>query len=278
MKSGPLEGRRIVLTRQASKARDSMAAIESLGGTAILLPAISIDRSGSFPDFDAALADITTYDYVVVTSANTAQALVEGLRALGLPMRGPWVCVAIGKATSRALEEAGIAVGAMPDEAVSDRIAACLGDLKGKRVLMPGSDIVRGTAAAEIRSLGAHVDEVVAYRTVAATLDMAALAELDAGVDAVIFTSPSTVRGFDEMTKGRYREEGPARFREVEAPRPGAGGVLVACIGPVTAADAMALGYRVDLVPADHSMEGLIEALVDYWRDASSRAAKGVIA
>lgn len=262
MRPRPLEGRRIVLTRQASKARDAVAAVEALGGRAIVLPAITIDRSGTFPDFEAALRDIDTYDHVVVTSANTAAALVEGLQALGMPMRGGWNCVAIGKATAKALEEGGVAVGDMPDEAVSDKLAAGLGELTGKRVLMPGSDIVRGTAAAEMRSLGAHVDEVVAYRTVAAQADAGALAELEEGIDAIVFTSPSTARGFDEMTKGRLRD----------------GDALVVCIGPVTAADAMALGYRVDLVPADHSMDGIIESLVEYWRDAQTRAAKGAIA
>jgi len=259
MRDGPLEGRRVVITRQASKARESVAAIEALGGTALLLPAIGIDRSGIFPEFEAALRNIDSYDFVIVTSANTANALAEGLSASGRTPSGRWRCVAIGKATARALEDAGIAVAAVPDEAVSDRIAACLGDVTGKRVLMPGSDIVRGKAAAEMRSLGAHVDEVVAYRTVAAQAEPAALAELENGVDAVVFTSPSTARRFDEMTGGRFRQ----------------GTTIVACIGPVTAESATELGYRVDLMPADHSMEGLVDSLVDYWRNVARHAAKG---
>jgi len=35
------------------------------------------------------------------------------------------------------------------------------------------------------------------------------------------------------------------------------------------------LGYRVDLMPADHSMEGLVDSLVDYWRNVARHAAKG---
>lgn len=257
----PLEGRRIVLTRQADKAREAIAFVQSQGGHAIVLPTIEIDRSGVFPEFEAALQEIATYDYLVVTSANTAKILVEELSGRGLPLHGRWTTVAIGAATARILGEGGVAVGAMPDEAVSDRIAACLGDVSGKRFLIPGSDLVRGAAAAELRSLGAHVDEVVAYRTVAAASNPAALAELERGFDALIFSSPSTVRNFDDMTKGRYRE----------------GRAAVACIGPVTAAEAMALGYGVDVVPADHSMTGLFESLSEYWRDAG-RAAKGAIA
>ncbi|HUX37624.1 MAG TPA: uroporphyrinogen-III synthase [Rectinemataceae bacterium] len=259
MNGRPLEGRRIVLTRQASKSRESVAAIEGLGGRAILLPAIEIDRAGVFPDFEAALRRLDSYDFVIITSANTAQALIEALAAAGLPVAGAWRCVAIGRATARSLEAGGIRVDAMPEEAVSEGLAECLGELSGKRVLMPGSDLVRGAAAAEMRSLGAHVDEVVAYRTVAAGLDPEALAEIRRGVDALLFTSPSTLRNFDEMTEGGLRSS-PA---------------IVACIGPVTAEAAMALGYEVAFVPADHSMEGLIDSLAEYWRDAGTRAAKG---
>lgn len=259
MRGRPLEGRRIVLTRQASKSRESVAAIEDLGGEAILLPAIEIDREGPFPEFEAALRDLDGYDFVVITSANTAEVLVEGLAAAGLPVAGTWRCVAIGRATARRLEAGGVRVEAMPDEAVSEALAECLGELSGKRVLMPGSDLVRGAAAAEMRRLGAHVDEVVAYRTVAAGPDPEALAEIRRGVDAVLFTSPSTLRNFDEMTEGRLRS-GPA---------------LVACIGPVTAEAARALGYEVALVPADHSMEGLIESLANYWQAGGKPTEKG---
>ena len=258
----PLAGRRVVVTRQESKARESSSAIAALGGEVLVLPSIDIDFVGPFPEFQAAVRAIESYDFVIVTSANTARALVEELRVQGSAYAGGEGCVAIGKATARALGEGGIAVGIMPEEAVSDRIAASLGELRGKRVLMPGSDLVRGVAAGDIRGLGAEVDEVVAYRTVAAKADPLLLAKIREGFDALVFTSPSTVRGFDAMTEGRYRE-GPG---------------LVACIGPVTAEGAREVGYRVDLVPADHSMDGLVQSLVEYWREAPRHPAKGAMA
>jgi len=232
-------------------------AIAALGGRAIALPAIRIDSSGPFPEFEAALRDLDSYDFVVVTSANAAVALAAALAGQaadsgkGRPGRPRWKCVAIGKGTASALEAAGIEVAAMPEEAVSDRIAACMGAVAGKRVLVPGSDLARAVVGRELRALGASVDEVVAYRTVAAAPDPAALAELGRGVDAVLFTSPSTARNFAAL---------PGAMEQ-------AGRATIACIGPVTESAARELGFTVAVTAADHSEEGLLEALVGYWRD-----------
>jgi len=37
------------------------------------------------------------------------------------------------------------------------------------------------------------------------------------------------------------------------------------CIGPITAAEASALGFPVVAVAREHSQEGLIQALVESW-------------
>jgi uroporphyrinogen-III synthase len=65
-------------------------------------------------------------------------------------------------------------------------------------------------------------------------------------IDIVTFTSSSTVRNLVAMLNG-----------SIEAlERPG-----VACIGPITAQTARELGLRVDVEAAEHTVEGLVEAL-----------------
>jgi uroporphyrinogen-III synthase len=250
---GALAGRRIVVTRQSSRAAGVSAAIEAEGGVAIALPTIAIDREGSFPDFERALREIDSYDYIVVTSANTAEVLVDALASRGEVTRR-WKCAAIGRATASVLEEGGIEVAARPEKALSAAIAASMGEVAGKRVLVPGSDLARGEAAAGLRALGALVDEVVAYRTKTAEGGAEALVEIDRGVDAILFSSPSTARNFLSLAGNAART----------------GEALVACIGPVTAAAARELGFRVDLVATEHSMEGLVRGLAERWRDAGA--------
>jgi uroporphyrinogen III methyltransferase/synthase len=84
---------------------------------------------------------------------------------------------------------------------------------------------------------------VEAYRTVPATPPAAALAAA-ATADAIAFTSSSTVTSWLALDG-----------------RPGTPPV-VACIGPVTAATAAEQGLAVTVVAGEHTVEGLVAALV----------------
>jgi uroporphyrinogen III methyltransferase/synthase len=97
-----------------------------------------------------------------------------------------------------------------------------------------------------LRSAGAIVDDVVFYRTVSATPEPEALAELATGVDILTFTSPSTVTAF--ATLGAIAEALAAT-------------ATIACIGPVTADAARSIGWTVHVQPAEYTAEALLEAL-----------------
>ena len=66
-------------------------------------------------------------------------------------------------------------------------------------------------------------------------------------IDAMTFTSPSTVRCFLQLA-------GQDARRALD-------GVLVACIGPVTAETARASGLRVGAVATAYTLAGLVDAL-----------------
>ena len=110
--------------------------------------------------------------------------------------------------------------------------------------------------------LSQTIDEVVAYRALPpAGADVTGLtAALEAGsVDAITFTSSSTVRNFVALL-GR-----PATARLLANGRP-----AVACIGPVTAATARDLGLRVDVMPAAYTAAALAAALVQHFGKAAA--------
>jgi len=60
----------------------------------------------------------------------------------------------------------------------------------------------------------------------------------------VTFLSSSTVHHFASLLDGRRLD-----------------GVVVACIGPITAATAEGLGFRVDIVAREYTADGLVEAI-----------------
>ena len=101
------------------------------------------------------------------------------------------------------------------------------------------------------------MDEVIAYRAVTPPdADVAGLREaLEAAtLDALTFTSSSTVRNFVDML-------GATDVRRlVRGGRP-----AVACIGPVTADTARELGLPVDIVPEEYTAPALARAVTRHF-------------
>ena len=93
------------------------------------------------------------------------------------------------------------------------------------------------------------MDEVVAYCTTAAPSGHLQAILSNGKIDIVTFTSSSTVQNLADALGGR-------------APGEALAGMLVACIGPVTARTAQELGIRVDVVAREHTIEGLVDAIV----------------
>ena len=152
----------------------------------------------------------------------------------------------------------GIAPDFIPQRAVSEAVLAELSDRnwQGVPVLLPGSAIGRDALAAGLSNLGARVRRVAAYRNVRPEgVAETARAVLRRGVDAVTFTSSSTVRNLlDILGDDRHLLNG----------------CLIAAIGPITAATARELQLPVDIIAADHNVPGLANALAHHFAaDAS---------
>ena len=106
---------------------------------------------------------------------------------------------AVGNATAAALRAAGWEPDCIPTMQTAEALAAALGTVPGCRILFPASEIARPTLPDNLRARGANVTVVTVYRTVATPPEQTAAvtAQLRAGaIDAITFTSPSTVQGF----------------------------------------------------------------------------------
>ncbi len=251
----PLWGRRVLVTRTRTQAGALSRLLDERGADAIELPTIETRPMDDYGVLDDALADLQGREWVVFTSTNAVGAVFDRLRALGLDSRalhGTRVA-AIGPTTASDLEQRGIKPDFVPDRAVSEALAEGLIDqgVQGGRVLLPRADAGREVLARSLREAGAAVDDVPVYRTVAPSgLDDRLDDILDGGIDAATFTSSSTVRNLVRLLDG-----GLDRLS----------GVLVACIGPVTAATAREMGLEVGLVAREHTIPGLVDALEQHF-------------
>jgi len=245
MSRDPLRGRTILLTRPAERADPLARALRARGSKPLAAPTIRIVGAASAAMRREAehLAD-ERFDWLILTSAAT----VDALRGSGLSARDVRAKVAvIGDATAEALTRwTRRPPDLQPRTFTTEALARAFPRGSG-RVFLPRADVAPEGLEDALRTKGWKVKRLTAYRTVPArSLPTAARAALRAGtVDAITFTSASTVRGFVTALGTNVVKGSPK----------------VVCIGPVTSREARARGLPVHAVARPHTMEGLIRAL-----------------
>jgi uroporphyrinogen III methyltransferase/synthase len=256
----PLFGRRVLVTRTPEQAGEMLAALREAGATPVLAPMLRIEAPESWAGADAALAGLDGYDTLLVTSINAIRSLAERSAARGETLakfQGKVVCV--GPKSAEEARRHGLSVHVQPAESFDAEglLEALVGEggLAGQRCLLPRGDLARETLSQGLRSAGAEVDSVCVYRTLPPHEAPPELrAWLLAGeLDALTFTSPSTVRNF-------------AALLDAEA-LDAARRCLVAAIGPVTAEALRVVGLEPDLVPERAEAPELVAALAAALRD-----------
>lgn len=242
----PLHNRRIVVTRPRDQVAPLADALERLGASVLAVPLVEIAPIEDASALDAALAQIERYNWVVFTSANGVSGARQRLAGKSLP-EGTRVA-AVGPATAEAVRTLGVEAAFVPDRFAAEEIAAGLGPVQGARVLLPQADIASPSLAVELRSRGALVDVVAAYRTVAIEPSRDEVIELERGVDAIVLASGSAARSLVASRVGRVAED-----------------AVVVCIGAQTAQAAREVGLPVVLVADEATAEGIIDALTSHF-------------
>ena len=257
----PLFGRRIIVTRSREQAGELVEMLEERGAVAITAPTIRIAPPHDDTELREACAAVSSFDWIVFTSANAVDRFIGQLLVSGdvRDLKGVGICT-VGPSTATRFQQYGIRVDLTPaeyrGEAVLDALKAA-GAVKGKKLLLPRADIAREVLADELREAGADVTEVVAYRTTLAEPERGPDHDiygmlLEGKIDAVTFTSASTVRNFLQI----YGEDQAADLLR---------GTVVAAIGPVTAEAAQQLGINITVMPQRYTIPDLVDALVDHF-------------
>jgi len=250
----PLAGIRIINTRPKEQARGFTEMLEEEGAVVREVPAIKIEPPADHNELDGAIQKIDSYDWMVFTSTNGVKYFFERFSELDRDIRdlGCVKLAAIGEKTAKALKNRGLRVELVPKEY---RAEALLEELKGvldeeKKILLPRTTRARDVLREELEEEGLKVDEVETYRTLSTSLHEDVKRDLEDGkYDLITFTSSSTVENFLGMLRDKnYLKD-----------------MTLAAIGPVTASTAEEEGLSVDIVASEYDIEGLYEAILDYY-------------
>ena len=243
----PLAGLRIVVCRPREQAQPLVDGLTAAGAEVVSAPVIAIiDPADGGAALRDAMARLGRGDWLVITSPNGA----ERAAAAG-PLPDGVNVAAIGPGTAARAAAVGLTVHLVPDRSIAEGLVQAFpssaSDGAGSLVVLARAAVARSVLPDSLREAGWEVLDVAAYRNVGVRLSADQRRSVGAS-DGVVFTSSSTV-------KRLVAEVG------AEAVPP-----LVASIGPATSATAAEHGLDVTVEAAEHTIDGVVAALVRHAR------------
>lgn len=251
----PLFGQRIVVTRSKLQAPALVKALGERGAETVEIPCIRTVAPEAFEPLKDALLGLYEYDWLIFTSVNGVRHFFEYFEKGFDDARdiGGVRIAAVGPATAEALKARRLHVDAMPKDALGVNIAKAMQkheSIENLRACLLRAEVASPEVPQKLEELGAIVDDIACYRTVAETdVSKEAVRKLsEEGADWVTFTSGSTARHFHQ------RFNLPELLKKHPAMR-------IASIGPETTKVISTLGVEPHVEARAHTTEGLVAAL-----------------
>ncbi len=254
----PLFGKRVLVTRAKAQASELSDLIRAQGGEPIECPTIDFIPPDDWAEVDAAIEQLATYHWLVLTSVNGVKAFMQRLWHHGRDARalaGLQVCC-IGPRTAEEVRRFGIDADLVPETFQAEGLIDVLkrAGVSGQRVLLARAAQAREILPEELERSGAFVRVVKVYKTVVPVIERERVQQLfrDHLIDVVTFASSSTVRNFFQL------------FDEARDLRQRLNGTIIASIGPITANTIREMGLDVHVMATRNTIPALVQSLIDY--------------
>lgn len=252
-----------MITRAADQAEEFVTELERYGAEVIVCPTIEIRPLHNYERLDEALEHLYGYDWVIFTSVNGVEYFFKRLAAANRAVSELdelKVC-AIGEATADRLRDLHVHVDVIPEEFKAEGVFSALARyaggtqaLQGLNVLIPRASIARDYLPRALENAGARVDVVPTYRSaLPEDLDRGRVAAMLSGsADCIAFTSSSTVKNL-------------GRLFDTQDLSGALAGVVIACIGDITATTAKDFGLKVEIQPQQFTIPSLACAIAEHF-------------
>lgn len=259
----PLKDIGVLVTRAEHQQSDIVSLIENEGGTPYSIPLIKIDSPESWKDADSAISEIDSYDWILFTSVNAVDGFIGRAKHAGTDINqmSAKKIAAVGSMTRKRLEDIGLKVSLQPIKYDGDNLLKSFGkeNIYEKRILFPGAEYGREHLIDGLINIGAIVISVPVYRTIPNDdVDSNKLISFleDGVIQIATFFSPSTFKVFLnhlplEVTESTINKS-----------------VAIAVIGSTTSKYINGLGFNIEIVPEEHTVFGLIEAMKSWVKSS----------
>ena len=254
--SNPLKDLRILVTRPKAQAEALMEQLRQAQAEPILLPTIKIVPPPDSGPITAAIKNIKSYQWLILTSSNGVNCFFDYLKKkeLGPTDLNHLKTICVGPKTALAAKERGFKGGLVAKEYAAEGIIELFSstDIKEQRILIPRALKARETLPDNLRKKGAAVDIVPVYETIFPPESTPKLENLldCARIDIITITSASTATNLAKHCPPQYLDRLKA--------------IPTACIGPISAKAATKAGLNVKAIAEAYTAEGMIEALITY--------------
>ena len=255
----PLKDKTIVITRAVEISKESAELFIRLGADVITFPTLDIVSPDDWTQFDEVILNKNKIDFIIFTSAHAVKMFSKRLEELNESINYSMIkVVAVGNKTSAVCEKYGIPINIIPKNFSSEGVIFELlkYKLNKKIIFIPRSAIGKEELPGSLKELGAIIKSVPVYNVAVPSEQNIApyINNLKKSKpDIYIFTSPSTFDNFLQILK----ISDPAHYFA---------GALIAAIGPTTRTAIESRKLKVNIIPDEYTIEGLVKTIVNYYK------------
>lgn len=259
----PLLGKRVLFTSPRHYAGGLAQRLVERGARPVWMPTIAIYPVDDYSEFDAALKDLASYDWVGITSLMGSQAFVNRIKALGLTAADAQKAkIAAFKQDSTPLSQLDIEADLIPAVSYPSTMVEDIKRLgpEGARVLVPVPEVhgieepfVIPEFIQQLQDAGMTTHRIPVYATHATHEgnEWARAMLEDGQIDVTLLTSSGEILSLLDMLGNAVE-----LFNKT----------TVAYMGGYTSKTGQKHGFNVDVVPEVFSMEGVVAALEAHFK------------
>jgi len=222
-----LENKTVLVTRAANQAKTFRTLLEKQGANVIEMAALEIRPPSTWEGLDQAILELSSFDWLILTSANGVKYFFERLEKLNISRAtlNALKIAVVGKKTATVIEKQGVKPTFIPPNFVADSLVSSFPDsLSGQKILVPRVESGgREVLIDEFKKQNAEVIAVAAYQSCCPEK-----------------ANPIAVQALQE--------------NQVD--------ILIASIGPQTSQTCQVLLGRCDMEAQEYTLEGLVNCLV----------------